>query len=444
MRFLIQALLVYWSYFFIREALAQFANVNWARSGNGDVAVDWRAATLFWRGISPYSPEGLAYVQVPAFGHPPTTPFWFLPLSELNQADFAQVLGLIDMGLALALVAVVMYALRIPEAGLASALLFGIVQALPPALEQALVIQISVWIAFAYVLAWVWLRRGEDAKAGCVLGLACTLKFFPALLVIFLALERRWRGVAAAAVSFLGIAGVMTWRWGIEAWILFFQQQSSIAAKWLPSVRNASLHGLIRRALVPTCQPTPLSDPRATALIVAIAVALLGSATWLWYRARGRSRARALDYGFALFSLLSCFLNPWVWEHYFYLLILPAIIGWHSVALQLASQVRAWMQHRSELRASATLAGLACLAAAPTYAAYLAYQHIFRTNSGAKGAACRELGHAPVDAWLMSQQRYFELINWLPWVLFILLFFVLLASVRAEAESTSNGESPVR
>lgn len=435
---LAQALLLYWSYFFIREALAQFVNIDWERSGDGDVAVDWRAATLFWRGVSPYSPEGLQFVNVRAFGHPPTTPFWFLPLADLNRVDFAQFIGLLDMALALGLIAAVVFTLRVPKAGLVSALLFGIVQALPPALEQARIIQISVWIAFAYALAWVWLRRGEDAKAGCVLGLACTLKFFPALLVVFLALERRWRGVAAAVAAFLAIASVMTWRWGIQAWPLFFQQQSTIAVNWMTRVRNASLHGIIRRAMAETCEKAPLDDPRATLLITSLVIALLGLATWLWHRVRSQSPTIALDYGFALFSLLSCFLNPWVWEHYFYILILPAILGWYSVVRQLARQLRAWTQDRAELRPLLTHACVTGLAGASTYAAYLTYQHVYRTNAGVRTVACDERGHAPVDAWLMAQHHYFELVNWLPWALFIVLFFALLGTATSHAGTSSS------
>src|SRR5262245_40601470 len=64
------------------RAVYQFVITDWTAAWHYDAGVDWSAAQLFWRGISPYSPEGLALVDVAAFGHPPTTPFWFLPLAQ--------------------------------------------------------------------------------------------------------------------------------------------------------------------------------------------------------------------------------------------------------------------------------------------------------------------------------------------------------------------------
>lgn len=419
---------LYWAGFFIRDALGQFSMIDWRRAGKGDVAVDWKAAQLFWRGISPYSPEGLKSVGVLAFGHPPTTPFWFLSLFELEHATFAQVIGILNMGLALALAGIVVFTLRWPIPGLLTALVFGMVQAMPTAIEHAQVIQVSVWLAVAYALAWRWLRNERDVAAGMALGLACTLKFFPGVMVLYLLACRKWRAVFAAALSFLTVAVVMTWRWGIAVWPLFFEQQTTIAKRWLTDVRNGSLHGIVRRAFVDLCEKAPPGDPRATVLILGGAVLLLAAGGWLWRRARARQPERVvLDRSFALFSLLSVFLNPWVWEHYFYLLVLPALIGWHAVATDGFRVLHAWTRRRvSSLRLLVASAG-AVLAATPTYAAYLAYRQTFRINWDAHKAACESHGDAALQGWLVQQARFFETINWVPWVLFISLFMVLLA-----------------
>jgi alpha-1,2-mannosyltransferase len=247
--------------------------------------VDWKAANLFWRGISPYSPEGLEYVGVTDFGHPPTTPFWVLPLADLDHTQFAAFIGTLNLGMALALVAIVVYALGFPMPALVTALVFGVVESRPTALEHFRVIQISVWIAFAYALAWRWLRTGQDVKAGLALGCACTLKLFPALMVVFLLLERRWRAVATMGGAFLAVAAIMTWRWGLGAWTSFFEQQGPIAARALLDWRNASIHGVIRRAFNDVCLRGSIHDFAPTLVIWLVAVASLGAAVWLWRRA---------------------------------------------------------------------------------------------------------------------------------------------------------------
>ena len=416
-----------WAGFLVREAIAGFASVDYAQPGIGDLAVDWKAAQLFWKGISPYSPKGLQYVDVPGFGHPPTTPFWVLPLADLSRSQFAIFIATLNLALALGLVAIGVYTLQFPMPALITVLVFGAIQAVPPAIEQARVIQISVWIAFAYALAWRWLRRGRDVSAGLALGFACTLKFFPGLMILYLALERRWRAVAAAAGSFLAVAAVMTWRWGFSSWPLFFEQQKTIAERWMPNWRNASLHGVIRRAFVSLCTRAPTNDPRATAVIVIIAVLTLGATVWLWRRARERQPTTVrFDRTFALTAVLSAFLNPWIWEHYFYLLVVPALIAVRAIVTDVARLARDWSVRRPSRSRLASTAASTLVGAGALGVAVLSYQNLFRANAGAHDAVCRPTPPA-VHQWLFRQAIYYDLINWLPWVLFSVLFGVLLA-----------------
>jgi len=55
------------------------------------------------------------------------------------------------------------------------------------------VVQFSEIIAFFYVLGWVFLRRGRDTLGGVCLGLAATIKFFPAVMIGMLFFGKRWR-----------------------------------------------------------------------------------------------------------------------------------------------------------------------------------------------------------------------------------------------------------
>jgi glycosyl transferase family 87 len=430
--------LLYIAGLFLRDAVFQFSSIDWAWAGSGDAAVDWGAAKLYWQDVSPYTPEGLALVGVKAFGHPPTTPFWFLPLTELDLPTLGKVLGIFNFGLALALVALVVFSLGLPAPYAVTALVFGAIQSLPPALEHAQVIQISVWIAFAYALAWRWLRKGHDIKAGFALGLACTLKLFPGVVVLFLLFSGRLRAVAASIVAFLIVAGLMTFRWGFGAWLLFFEQQDVIARRWLLDARNASLHGAIRRSFGRLCEAAPFDHVGGKVLAIAASLGLLVLALWVARRARSRQAPQtAFDRSFALFSVVSAFINPWIWEHYFYLLVLPALVGVHAVSGDVGVLYRRWAQGKLGSARLALAVGAAGLASLPIWAAAATYQHHYNTGNYAIRAYCKHHHDAPVSAWLLTQIKYFAVVHWLPWLAFSVLFLVLL-SYRAPLAPSSD------
>src|SRR5215472_463103 len=62
-------------------------------AGTGDCVVNWLGARAFERGIDPYSPSGLAWAGLPALGHPPTTPLWYLPFTAYGIVQLNQVFG---------------------------------------------------------------------------------------------------------------------------------------------------------------------------------------------------------------------------------------------------------------------------------------------------------------------------------------------------------------
>jgi hypothetical protein len=437
---LLVCLLLYFGGILVRDALAQFTTIDWTTAGTGDASVDWGAARLFWSNISPYAPEGLKLVGVTAFGHPPTTAFWFLPLAALDHAELAQFLGILNLGLALALVAVSVFTLRLPAPYAVTAFVFGLVQSMPPALQHAHVIQISVWIAFAYVLAWRWLRLGHDIRAGSMLGLACTLKLFPGVLVLFLLFSGRLRAVAAAIVAYLVVAAVVTWRWGVASWFSFFAQQDAIARRWLLDVRNGSIHGVVRRAFGTPCSRPDFDDALAKALATGACLVLILGALWLVRRARTRQPARAaFDRGFALFSVLSVFVNPWIWEHYFYLLVLPALIGCHAILGECRKLCLRWRAGAlgSGRLSVALMAG--ALGTTPIWIALAAFNQDYNSSNRAFEAYCRHAQAGQVGAWLLAEAQYLELMNWLPWPSFLLLFVLLLSYGSRRSGAPGSG-----
>lgn len=287
-----------------------------------DLVVDHRAANAFLDGYTPFSVAGarragLAELGPTGIGHPPTTSLWLLPLARVRLETAARVLAWLSLA---TLIAEMVIAAALLELPLGLALLgAGFVALAPFYVYLSWLGQVSQLIAFAYFVAWWALRRGREVTAGVALGAACTMKLFPAVLVLWLAITRRWRALIAAAAVYVAAALVMTARFGLASWGVFFRAQREVANAWVANVANQSLHGVVQRLWAsPACElPGPVA-PEALALSVLLSIALLALAA---------RRARAsLDLSFAAFAVLSVLTSQWAWPHYDVLFVLPAMI----------------------------------------------------------------------------------------------------------------------
>jgi hypothetical protein len=297
-----------------------------------DLVVDWNGARAFWEGFNPYSPEGLVRSGLAriGIGHPPTTFFWILPLARFDLGIARAVLGQLSLLLLFFELKLLADELRAPWPWTTAWLALGLVLSCDWVDYLIYLGQISQLIAFAYLLAWYCLRRGWDARAGLAVGAACTMKFYPAILLGLMVLGRRWTALAAAAAVYLFVAALMTARFGLSSWGQYARPLQGIADQWMASIQNQSIHGFVLRFFQPTCRPRGPTLPLATALSTLGSVALLAGAAWLSRRAI-RKAVRAggddeVDLPFALWAVLSVFLSNWAWEHYNLLFLLPLAV----------------------------------------------------------------------------------------------------------------------
>jgi hypothetical protein len=293
-----------------------------------DLVVDHRTARAYKDGYSPYTAEGsrrahLAELGPSGTGHPPTTAFWLLPVADVDLKVANATVCWVSLFLLLLELVMLAGALGWPAPHATAWLVFSYLVVSPLVLHHARSGQLSQPIAFCYVAAWLALRRNEQVVAGAALGVACTMKFFPAVMVLLLALARRWRAVAAAGAVFAGVAAVMTARFGVASWPLFLAQQRAVADQWVSHISNISVHGVVARLFWPACgHPGPVLGV-ATAISAVISLALLGMAVW-WSRPLVR---RSLDLPFATFATLSVLIGQWAWQHYQLIYVLPAAIA---------------------------------------------------------------------------------------------------------------------
>lgn len=384
-----------------------------------DILLDWNGARVIRMGKNPYQPEGqqvgrgrewitIAGPNLPFnVGHPPTTLVWFLPLAQLDLGAARQVWDELTLLLLFFHLLLIASELSLPSPLATTALLFGLVLSTSWMQDHLGVGQLSEAIAFLYVVAWYHLRRGRDAAAGVALGLACTLKFYPATVVLLLLLSRRWRAVAAAAAAFAAVAVPITWRLGLSSWWLFLEQAKPYTARWLAHISNASLAGILQRVHYPTCLAGDVYrvtwQPGAV-VASALSLALIALS---WRLGRGvQRRGAAVDLPFALFTTVSMITGPYSWEHYDVTLILPLLV----VATAL---VRA--------RREGLGAGFVALGASATAAVVL----MLADDIGTKKALWQQYqgAHKPSHVLL----HLHEVANWLPAPTLILLLALLIA-----------------
>lgn len=323
-----------------------------------DGKVDWFAAQGWWNHVDPYSAAQLRVIKLDALGHPPTTSFWFLPLAflEIHRMSFA--LALFVTALLVAHWTLLTEALawpRQPLARVATVLAGTAVTLSAPWMSYHLNLgQLSEIIALLIVAGWFFLRRGRDVAGGVALGLACTLKFFPGLLVLFLLLARRWRAVAAAVLAWLGVNAVMLSRYGVGSWLEFFRGNRILTEYWIGNIRNASIYGIVLRLFVPSCKGPSTSIPAATGIAVAISIVAVAFFWWLGRR-RWRNPA-AMDVPYALVSVAAYFFNPWIWEHYNVLLIFPVALAAQVLWRGRVTPADPPLPHRTRVAGAAVLA----------------------------------------------------------------------------------------
>jgi hypothetical protein len=365
-----------------------------------DLVVDHRAARAFLAGDSPFSVDGarragLAPLGPTGLGHPPTTSFWILPLAPLEVTTARRVLAWIDLATLIA--EVVIAGLLLGWSGGPALLVAGLVANAPFFLYLVNLGQVSQLIAFAFFLAWWALRRGRPRLAGVALGAACTLKLFPAILVLWLVLTRRWRAFLAAVATYLVAAVVMTARFGLDSWRVFFVAQKEVANAWVANVANQSLHGVFQRLWAsPACELPGRVAPEALALSTLVSLVLLALAA---RRTREDGTDQCLDLAFAAFAVLSVLTSQWAWPHYNVLFVLPAMIA--ATALQGAQGIRRWT-------GAVVLLGL-----------LLSWQVEVRAAAALQNALWRgdRAAHLPLHA--------VEVLGWAPGVLLLALILTL-------------------
>src|SRR5438445_2097953 len=146
--------------------------------------MNWLRTRVVQRGIAVYCHAGLRWALLPSFGHPPTTPLWYLPFTAYGIFELNQVYGHLLMIMLLVHCVLLASELRAPVALVTGLFAYALVSDTSWWANHVAMIQISEPIAFLYLVAWMMLRRDHEIVAGVLIGLALTLKLYAGLLII--------------------------------------------------------------------------------------------------------------------------------------------------------------------------------------------------------------------------------------------------------------------
>jgi hypothetical protein len=402
------------------ESLPRYLPKDWADTHELDALQDWRGARLYLQDQSPYTRKGLAKIHASTFGHPPTTPFWFIPLAHFDKEVAAELTGIALWFMLLIHLYICAREVRFPAPVVLAILIFSWALTTEGMVLHWHLVQLSEPIALLLVVCWSYLRRDKQLPAGIALGIAATLKPFPGVIMLLLLLARRWRAFLSASATVALVSAIMTFTFGLASWKLFLTQQGPTAHHWMGSVRNASLQGIVLRLFSPICQSRVYPSTKTSIVAACVSLVLLVIAALVSRPALKQNlaqpNAHAIDLPFALFTVLAVFVNPWVWEHYWVLLIQPAFVVANGFYHPLREAFRDWLDEQGSLRPLAFRALNFALGAAGIWATV----GLIGTQA-IRAERLQTLWFSTRDPWAHRQLHLYEVFSSLPWGLMLLL-----------------------
>jgi alpha-1,2-mannosyltransferase len=186
--------------------------------------------------------------------------------------------------------------------------------AFPPVIGELVLGNVHLVLVGLLALAWVALERSAEGRkprwewiAGLAVGVAALIKVFPAVLLLWFLLARRWRAAGGVLVGVMVAAAVLLPVTGIKPWLEY------------PAVlANLSAPSDTRDTLAPTVWiSTAMGFTVARIAVTAAGLALLAWST------RGAEPRRS----FALAVTISILIAPALYHHYLAVLVLPFLLA---------------------------------------------------------------------------------------------------------------------
>jgi alpha-1,2-mannosyltransferase len=321
-----------------------------ARTRVVDFFRNWAAARFVVEGLPAYSEQYDAmesysgdpyatrseYFQIPRLTHPPVTVLAALPFAGLDYPNATLAWNLFSLGCLGVSLWLIGRGLEIPFTSWAMFPLVTLLVICHPLREQQLNGQLNLVLLLLIVGTWTLDRADRQAGAGALLGIATALKLFPAFLLVYFLVRRRWMVVFTTLATFGLLTELSVLVLGLEAYRTYFDEVVPHLEGCRGFAYNASLPGFWSKLFDPgealvKAWIYSQSAARAATLVSGMAVTVI--VMWLAWRVGRVSKSShdsraAFDQNFGATVTAMLLVTPTVWHHYFLLLALPLALIW--------------------------------------------------------------------------------------------------------------------
>jgi hypothetical protein len=320
-----------------------------------DFFQDWSSARNVLEGRPAYLPLSTAVAlyrpkvegehppipTLPWNAHPPTSVLASLPLALLGYLEAVTVWNLLGLVALSASLVLILRELKFPVAAWSILPIVTLGLLCGPIRTQVAYSQWNSQLLLSLTLAWVAERRGRDSWAGILVGIAVTLKLFPALFLLYYAIRRRWAAVFAGVVSVVVLTLVTVSVVGLAAYREYVKAVLPTLKEFRSGWVNASLPAFWMKNFATGAYYYGLYiEPLIEALLFAYGGAFLSYAlllaTTFFYTSKfstgcNNSKTKYLDYCYSLTMVAMLMLTPICWDHYLLLLALPLALVWERL-----------------------------------------------------------------------------------------------------------------
>jgi alpha-1,2-mannosyltransferase len=184
--------------------------------------------------------------------------------------------------------------------------------------------QIGSILAFFVILGFYFFKTKRYSLAGISWGIIIAMKLFPALIIFFVARQRKFKTLFVIVITFMLLWSLPLLIYGIKTYSNYFHMLSRVM--WYGASWNASVSGYIHRLLINTDN---LSDGLLAIRLLYLSL-FIGMVCWYLKKIYSMEEGDSLNQQFCLTIVMMLLLSPFGWMYYFTLLVLPLAITWQQ------------------------------------------------------------------------------------------------------------------
>jgi uncharacterized membrane protein len=262
--------------------------------------------------------------------HPPTSVLLTLPLGRLEFPHAFVVWDAFSLVLLVSSVWMIARGVQIPVSVYGVLALVALLFVWQPTIQQFAQGQLNCALLFLITAGWTADRSGRPILAGSSLGAAAAIKLFPAFLLLYFLLLRKWRALTSGVLAAFALTAVTALILGPDTYLDYFHNALPRTEIYRGAAHNISLTGIWYKLFDPIPHWAPIEMVplvRNPALAGACTVITTGMVLLIIWRAAKRADVDA-DFVFGAVLIGMLVISPVTWDHYC-LLMVPALgIAW--------------------------------------------------------------------------------------------------------------------